>query len=69
MQKKANRPKWRAHRQTDTLSIGYQPNQHEKEGLFGVGKWADYVDTYKTDLYLRPYRNEKSRWIKDLRVK
>ena len=56
-------------RQTDTLSIGYQANQQEKEGLFGVRKWADYVDTNKTDPYLRPYRNEKSRWITDLRVK
>lgn len=41
-------------RHTDTLSIGYQANQQEKEGLFGVGEWADYVDTYKTDPYLRP---------------
>lgn len=56
-------------RHIDTLSIGYQANQQEKEGLFGVRKWVNYVDTYKTDPYLRPYRNEKSRWIKHLRVK
>lgn len=56
-------PKWRAHR------IGCPTNQQEKEGLLGVGKWADHTDEYKTRPYLRPFKNEKSRQIRDLKFK
>lgn len=43
--------------------------QEEQPGWFGVGKWAYYMDKYKTGFLPKTTLKGKCRWIKVLHVK